>query len=578
MHNAPPLLAILVLALTLSFVFGLAARLLRLPPLVGYLVAGALVGPHTPGFAADLGFTATLAEVGVGLLLFGVGLHFRAEDLLAVWRVALPGALAQVAIGGTLGGLAGIALLGLSGPGALAFGLALSIASTAVATRALEERGRLSGEAGRLALGWLVVQDLVVVLGLVLLPALASGQGSAAAEGLGLAMLRAVGELIAFMAVMLLAGRRVLPWALKRVARTGSRELFTLAVVVAALGVAFSATILFHVSFALGAFFAGMVLGESDLGHQAAAETVPLQRVFAAIFFFSVGMLLDPANLAAAPWASAAAVLVVLVGIGGATFALLLLLRVPPATAGVVAAAMAQIGEFSFVLAELAIGQGMLPAAVRGPVLMGAFGTILLTPLTFRALAWAAQRLATQPQLSRWREAGRRPPPHAALPGLQGHAILVGYGRVGRTIAAALRRHNLPLVLVEEDRHVADRARADALPVIWGDAAREEVLNAARPRQAKLLILALPGAYEARQVMALVRAVNPAIEVAVRTHDDDEIAWLRQEGGVGLAVMGEREVALGMADFALQRLGVPASTAQATVDVLRARMPGEVAA
>ncbi|ONG53191.1 hypothetical protein BKE38_12970 [Pseudoroseomonas deserti] len=574
MHNAPPLLAILVLALTLSFVFGLAARLLRLPPLVGYLVAGALVGPHTPGFSADLGFTATLAEVGVGLLLFGVGLHFRAEDLLAVWRVALPGALAQVAIGGTLGGLAGIALLGLSGPGALAFGLALSIASTAVATRALEERGRLSGEAGRLALGWLVVQDLVVVLGLVLLPALASGSS----EGLGLSMLRAVGELVAFMAVMLLAGRRVLPWALRRVARTGSRELFTLAVVVAALGVAFSATILFHVSFALGAFFAGMVLGESDLGHQAAAETVPLQRVFAAIFFFSVGMLLDPANLAAAPWASAAAVVVVLLGIGAATFALLLLLRVPPATAAVVAAAMAQIGEFSFVLAELAIGQGMLPAEVRGPILMGAFGTILLTPLTFRAFGWTAQGLAGQPHLSRWRESGRRPAPHAALPGLQGHAILVGYGRVGSTIAAALRRHNLPLVLVEEDRHVADRARADALPVIWGDAAREEVLNAARPRQAKLLILALPGAYEARQVMALVRAVNPTIEVAVRTHDDDEIAWLRQEGGVGLAVMGEREVALGMADFAMQRLGVPASTAQATVDVLRARMPGEAAA
>ncbi|WP_160000692.1 cation:proton antiporter, partial [Roseomonas sp. 18066] len=398
MHDAPPLLAILVLALTLSFVFGLAARLLRLPPLVGYLVAGALVGPHTPGFSADLGFTATLAEVGVGLLLFGVGLHFRAEDLLAVWRVALPGALAQVAIGGTLGGLVGVALLGLSGPGALAFGLALSIASTAVATRALEERGRLSGEAGRLALGWLVVQDLVVVLGLVLLPALASGRS----EGLGLAMLRAVGELVAFMAVMLLAGRRVLPWALKRVARTGSRELFTLAVVVAALGVAFSATILFHVSFALGAFFAGMVLGESDLGHQAAAETVPLQRVFAAIFFFSVGMLLDPANLAAAPWASAAAVFVVLVGIGVATFALLLLLRVPPATAAVVAAAMAQIGEFSFVLAELAIGQGMLPAAVRGPVLMGAFGTILLTPLSFRAFGWTAQRLAAQPHLARW--------------------------------------------------------------------------------------------------------------------------------------------------------------------------------
>ncbi|MDQ1080878.1 cation:proton antiporter [Pseudoroseomonas cervicalis] len=573
MHHAPPLLALLVIALTLAFVFGTIARLLRLPPLIGYLVAGAVVGPHTPGFSADLGFTATLAEVGVGLLLFGVGLHFRAEDLLAVWRVALPGAVAQVAAAGLLGGLAGVALLGLSGAGAFAFGLALAIASTAVATRALEERGRLSGEAGRLALGWLVVQDLIVVLGLVLLPAL-SGRGQEG--GLAWAMLRAVGELVAFMALMLLAGRRVLPWALKRVARTGSRELFTLAVVVVALGVAYSATALFHVSFALGAFFAGVVLGESDLGHQAAAETVPLQRVFAAIFFFSVGMLLDPANLASAPWASAAALLVVLIGTGGATFALLLLLRVPPATAAVVGAAMAQIGEFSFVLAELAIGQGALPAEARGPILLGSFGAILLLPLTFRAFAALAPRLAASPALSRWqRGRAAAAPPHPGLPALEQHAILVGYGRVGATIAAALRRHNLPLVVVEEDRRIADAARAESLPVIWGDAAKEEVLQGARPHQARLLILALPGAWEARQVIALARAANPAIEVAVRTHDDEEVAWLRQEASVGMAVMGEREVALGMADFAMQRLGVSPSTAQATVDVLRARMPGE---
>jgi CPA2 family monovalent cation:H+ antiporter-2 len=579
--HVPPLLAILVVSLSLAFAFGLAARALRLPPLIGYLVAGAVVGPHALGFAADAGFTATLAEVGVGLLLFGVGLHFRPQDLAAVWRIALPGAVLQVAVGGLLGGLLGHALLGLSVGGACVFGLSLAIASTAVATRALEERGRLAGEAGRLALGWLVVQDLIVVLGLVLLPAASGGAGGGGAGGggggdLGLALLQALAELAAFVGIMLLAGRRFLPWALRLVARTGSRELFTLAVVVAALGIALSAAALFHVSFALGAFFAGVVLGESDLGHQAAAETVPLQRVFAAIFFFSVGTLMDAGSVAAAPVTAVAAIAVVLLGTGLATFLLLLALRVPPATAAVVAPALAQIGEFSFVLVELGIGSGILPDAARGPVLLGSFSAILLTPVSFRVSALLAGRLEECRALGRWQRSrnaqGQVPP----VPGLRDHAILVGYGRVGHTIAAALLRHGLPLVVIEGDRHIADALRqAATLPVIWGDAAREEVLAAANPAAARLLILALPGAWEARRVMALARAANPAIGIAVRTHDDGEIAWLREVAGVDLAVMGEREVALGMADFAMQRLGVSAATAQATVDSLRARMPGE---
>ncbi|HWL79367.1 MAG TPA: cation:proton antiporter [Roseomonas sp.] len=574
MHAAPSLLAVLVIALSLAFVCGLAARMLRLPPLLGYLVAGALIGPHTPGFSTDHGFTATLAEVGVGLLLFGVGLHFRAQDLLAVWRVAVPGAVLQVALAGALGAAVAVLLLGVGLGGAFAFGLALAIASTAVATRALEERGRLSGEAGRIALGWLVMQDLIVVLGLVLLPA-ASGR---ATEGLGLAMLRAVAELAAFMALMLLAGRRVLPWALRHVAGTGSRELFTLAVVVAALGVALASTAMFHVSFALGAFFAGMVLGESDIGHQAAAETVPLQRVFAAIFFFSVGMLLDPGALAEAPLASAAALAVVLLGTGGITFLLLLALGVQPASAAIVGAAFAQVGEFSFVLTELAVGQGILPQAARGPVLLASFGSILLTPLSFRAFAALLPRLEANRMLRRWQGGRRRPPRHPALPGLREHVILVGYGRVGSTIAEALRRHGLPLVVVEENRRLAERLVKEGIHVVWGNAAQEEVLSAARPRQARLLVLALPGAWEARRIMELARQANPAIEVAVRTHADSEIAWLRAEGGVGMAVMGEREVALSMADFALQRLGVPLEDAQSTVTLLRAAMPGEAAA
>ncbi|HYF07422.1 MAG TPA: cation:proton antiporter, partial [Acetobacteraceae bacterium] len=369
MQHVPPMLATLVVALALALVFGLAARAMRLPPLFGYLVAGVVVSPHTPGFVADAAFTSAMAELGVALLLFGVGLHFQPRDLIAVWRVALPGAVAQVAIGTLLGAGVGTVLLGLALGPALVFGLALAIASTAVATRLLEERGQLGGPAGRIALGWLVVQDLIVVLALVLVPVAAgAGDGGHLARALGIAVL----ELAAFMALIFLVGRRALPWALTRVARNGSRELFTLAVVVTAIGVAYGASVIFHVSFALGAFFAGVLLGESDLGHQAAAESTGLQRVFVAIFFVSVGMMLDPLALLAAPGAALAALLTVLVGTGGATLVLLLLLRVPCATAATVAAALGQIGEFSFLLLAYAVGQGILPAEASGPILAAA--------------------------------------------------------------------------------------------------------------------------------------------------------------------------------------------------------------
>ena len=569
MEHAPPFLTSLVIGLAAAFAFGLAARALRFPPLVGYLVAGVAIGPHTPGMTIDGEFTRTMAEVGVGLLLFGVGLHFQPRDLLAVWRVAVPGAMAQVAIGTLLGAALGMTLPGLGFGPALVFGLALAIASTAVATRALEERGHLSGEAARIALGWLVLQDLLVVLGLVLVPAAAGGQES----GLAGAVLLALVKLATFAGIMLVVGRRVLPWALRQVARSGSRELFTLAVVVVALGVAFEASSLFGVSFALGAFFAGAILGESDLGHQAAAETLPLQRIFAAIFFVSVGMLLDPFRVLDAPVTSALALLVVLVGTGGATFALLVALRVAPAIAAVVAAALAQVGEFSFVLMELAIGQGILPESLRGPILMGSFGAILLMPLTFRALSALAVRLP-----------GRAPPAEdgrsrllAQLPRMEGHAILVGYGRVGVLVAAALRRHHLPLIVVEDDRHRSEVLGRQAVPVLWGNATQAEMLEAAHVSRARLLIVTLPLAWEARRVVELARAANPDIEVAVRAHHDAEVEWLNAQDSTGLAVMGEREVALGIADFAMQRMGVAASTAQATVDVLRERRVADAA-
>jgi CPA2 family monovalent cation:H+ antiporter-2 len=569
MEHAPDFLASLVFGLAFAFAFGLAARMLHMPPLVGYLVAGVAIGPNTPGVTIDGEFTRTMAEVGVGLLLFGVGLHFRPQDLLAVWRVAVPGATAQVAVGTLLGAALGMALPGLGFGAALVFGLALAIASTAVATRALEERGQLSGQAGRIALGWLVLQDLLVVLGLVLLPA-ASGTHEG---GIGGAVLLAVVKLGAFAALMLVVGRRVLPWALTQVARSGSRELFTLAVVVVALGVAFGASSLFGVSFALGAFFAGVVLGESDLGHQAAAETLPLQRIFAAIFFVSVGMLLNPLTVLDAPLTSVLALFVVLLGTGGASFVLLVALRVPAATAATVAASLAQIGEFSFVLMQLAIGQGLLPEALRGPILLGSFGAILLMPLTFRALTTLAARMPDRSHRAREGAALFA----EGLPQLENHAILVGYGRVGVLVAAALRRHNLPFIVVEDDRHRVELLHGQGVPVLWGNGTQPEMLEAAQAARARLLIVTLPLAFEARRVVELVRAANPGIAVTVRAHQDAEVDWLRDQDSSGLAVMGEREVALGIADFAMQRMGVAAATAQGTIDVLRKRRVADAA-
>ncbi|MGK7867552.1 cation:proton antiporter [Falsiroseomonas sp. E2-1-a20] len=559
------MLATIVACILLAFIMGSGARLLRLPALIGYIAAGMLIGPWLPGAVAERGMVSAMAEIGVALLLFSIGLHFRAKDLLAVWRVAVPGAVAQIAVALLVGAAVGHALLGLAPVPALAFGLALAISSTAVATKSLEERGKLGGAAGRLALGWLVMQDLVVVFALVLLPALA-GQGE---DSLALELGKAALSLVAFVLLMVLVGRRVLPWALKLVARGGSRELFTLAVLAAALGVAALASSLFGVSFALGAFFAGVLLGESDVGHQAAAEATPLTRIFSAIFFVSVGLLLDLSQVSGQPVASLAATVSVMLAIGGSVLVLLLLMGTPPRVALLVAAGLSQIGEFSFLLTEVSIRQGLLPESVRGPVLMAAIGSIIATPLLLKA----AEALA--PHFER-RMAHRTPKPRPATPPaprpvLADHAIVVGAGRVGATIIGALRRHHLPLIVVEEDRAGAERLIAEGIPAIWGDASRPEVLHAAAPERARILILALPGALEAREVLRLARQYNPAILTVVRSHTETEAIWLEGEAGVGLVMMGEREIALGMADYAMQRLGIAASTAQATVDVLRRR-------
>ncbi len=411
------------------------------------------------------------------------------------------------------------------------------------------------------------MQDLIVVVALVLLPTVAGGGGT---EGLGMRLAEAAGELVAFLLAMALGGRVLLPRLLAMVAATGSRELFTLAVIATALGTAFGASALFGVSPALGAFFAGVLLGESPLGHQAAAETVPLQRVFVALFFVSVGMLVEPEAMLAMPFASAMTLVAVMLGTGGAILGLLVLLRVPVPAAASAAGAMTQIGEFSFLLGAIAIGAGILPNEVRGPILVAATLTILATPLTQALADRLAVAIEGTRRMRAWlvRRGGARLS-HLPPEGLEGHAILVGHGRVGRVVAAALRRHGLPHVVIETDHQAAEALRAAGVPVVWGDATRPEVLKAARPEAARLIVLGMPDASGCRRVMEMARAANPAIIAAARAHDEEEAAFLEREQGVGLVVMGEREIALGMADYAMARLGVPPGDAARTVEELR---------
>ena len=566
---APTLLATVVFSLAAAYVLGMAARALRLPPLVGYLLAGVVIGPFTPGVFADTHLVGELADIGVALLLFGVGLHFSVQDLLSVWRIAVPGALLQVAGTSGIGFAVGRWMLGWSPGAALLLGLALAISSTAVATRTLEGSGRLDGGAGRLALGWLVVQDLIVILILVLLSEAVEGGAILDVGGLAAMLGRTALELAGFVVVVLLAGRRVIPWLLALTARLGSRELFTLAVILVALGVAYGSAQLFGVSLALGAFFAGVLLAESDLSHQAAAESLPVQQLFTILFFVSVGLLIDPSVIWHAPVVVVAVVAAILIGIGGVTLLVLLLLRVPPSVAATVAGAMAQIGEFSFFLTGVATEDKAMPAEARSLVLTGALLAIVANPFVFRVIQHAGTWLERRHVLNRWSEGGGRRIARGAAPTrLSGHALVIGRGRVGGVVVAALQRHGVPLVVIEQDRRTAERARAEGLHVVYGDATRPEVIAAAHPERAKMLIVAIPDRFLARRAIELARHANKHIDVVVRTHSDDEAAWL-DDKQVGLVVMSERETAIGIAEYALHRFAVPGDDILATLDSLR---------
>ncbi|HEY1252260.1 MAG TPA: YbaL family putative K(+) efflux transporter [Thermoanaerobaculia bacterium] len=561
--------------LGLAFVLGYLAARLKLPPLVGYLLAGVAVGPFSPGYVADANLAGQLAEIGVILLMFGVGLHFSFPDLLAVKAIALPGAAVQIAVASALGAVLA-RIWGWSWGAGLVFGLSLSVASTVVLLRALEEKGLLDSSDGRIAVGWLIVEDLAMVIALVLLPAIAGPlTGGAQAAGAG-SLVRSVavtlGEVAVFVAIMHVVGRRAVPWLLARVARFGSRELFTLGILAIALGIAVGAHALFGVSYALGAFFAGVVISESDLSHRVASDALPLQDAFAVLFFVSVGMLLDPKVLVQHPFQVLLVLLIILVGKSLAAFAIVLLFRYPIRTALTISASLAQIGEFSFILASLGISLKLLPVEARDLILAGAIVSITLNPFVFNLVDPIGRWLAGRPGafLRRWLEksGGVRVETASKAPPLSGHAIIVGYGRVGGTIGDALERARVPFVVVDQDRGTVEAVRGNGVVAVFGDAARPGILEHASPATARLLVIASPNPFEARQIIEITRAENPGIDIVVRTHSAAEQSHLLGLK-VGRAYIGERELALSMARYALKSLGRAEDDAEAIVDTMR---------
>ena len=581
MPHGSVLITTIVVGLVLAFALGFLAHRLRLPPLVGYLLAGVFVGPFTPGFVADTNLAGQLAEIGVILLMFGVGLHFSIRDLMAVRWIAVPGALAQMVV--AVAACVGLAALWGWKPGAgVLLGLALSVASTVVLLRVLEERNALDHRHGRIAVGWLIVQDLAMVMALVLLPALADRLGGNArgltghiGGSLGAALAVTLGKLALFAGLVLAVGAKVVPWLLAQAARTGSRELFTLSVLASALGIAYGSAELFGVSFALGAFFAGVVLSESDLSHQAAADSLPLQDAFAVLFFVSVGMLFDPSILIQQPLRVLAVLSVIVLVKSLAAIAVLLLFRQPLAASLTVTAGLAQIGEFSFILAGLGIALDLLPPEGRDLILAGALLSITLnTPLfamSDRIAAWLQDRPTLVARLERPRDKDRSLsslPATSERDGPRDHAIIVGYGRVGGTIGRALDAWDLPYVIVERDWRRVEELRAGGLPAIYGDASAPGILSAAGADRARLLIVAAPDGYQARRILEIAREANPDIDTVVRTHSEAELEHL-EKNGVGLAVLAERELALGMMGYSLRSLGLSEGEARLFVQSSR---------
>ena len=551
MPHVPPLVSTIAIGLVLAFAFGVLAQRFKLPPLIGYLVAGIVIGPFTPGFVADQNIANQLAEVGVILLMFGVGLHFSLEDLLSVRGIAVPGALAQGLVAIPLG----IGLgwwLGWSTGAGLIFGVALSVASTVVLLRLLQERRLFETERGRITVGWLIVQDIAMVLVLLLLPGLASllhGTGPAPdAAVIAGAVAVMLGKFAVFIAVMLLVGKKLIPAILHYVAHTGSRELFRLAVLSIALGVAYAAAELFGVSLALGAFFAGMMLSESRLSQQAATESLPLRDAFAVLFFVSVGMLFNPKIVVGAPLALLATVFIIVIAKSIAAYVVTSLSGRSRAGAIMISASLAQIGEFSFILANLGLSLGILPEEGRDLILAGAISTIILNPLLFAAFdLYAARRetVAAEAAPAAEQATPMREPVHPTS--LKDHVVLIGHGRVGSFISSVLRERNIPFFVIEDNEDEVAALKADGIQALAGNAADPALIPAANLGEARCLLVAIPDAFEGGQVVQQAHAINPKLPIIARAHSEEEIGHLKRHGA-SLVVMGEHEIAKAMLD------------------------------
>ena len=532
---------------------GFLAEKIKVPALVGYLVAGIVIGPANPG-----------SDIGIMLLMFGVGLHFSPSELFSVKRVAVPGALIQMAVTTSVG--AGIAWFwGWGLAPSLIFGLCLACASTVVLLKSLEVRGELDSMGGRIAVGWLVVQDLVTVLALVLLPPFAAIIGgtktTTAAVSTGAASLwLTVGHTLllvgAFVALMFVVGKRVLPWLLWQVAKTGSRELFTLAVVTTAIGIALGATAFFNVSFALGAFVAGTVMRESEFSHRAAEETLPLRDAFSVLFFVSIGMMVDPAIFLDQPGRILVVLMVVMFVNFASAVAIVIVNRYPLSTALSIGASLGQIGEFSIILAGLALGLGIIQSEVMNLVLAAVLLSIAFNTLLFKAVEparrWVLSRSAVARRLD------QRQDPTAALPlstdrkYLEGQLVLVGYGRVGKRIGQALVERSIPYVIVEQSRERVEALREEGFAAVSGDPGDPGVLIQAHIAKASMLVIATPDTVHVRQMVETARLLNPSIEVIVRTHSEDESELLAADG-FGKIFFGEEELAKGMVRHIVDR-------------------------
>ena len=550
-HNTP-LISTIVVALALAWAFGALAHRLKAPPLVGYLLAGIAIGPFTPGFVADQGLANELSEIGVILLMFGVGLHFSLDDLLSVKAIAIPGAVVQIAFATALGMSFAWWLDWPIGAG-IVFGLALSVASTVVLLRAMQERRLIETERGRIAVGWLIVEDLAMVLALVLLPALApvfKGEG-ASLSALAWPIVITLGKVAAFVAVMLIVGKRVIPWVLHAMAHTGSRELFRLSVLVIALGAAYWSAALFGVSFALGAFFAGMILSESELSQRAAQETLPLRDAFAVLFFAAVGMLFNPTIVVTAPLALIVTVVIIVIGKSLAAFVIVRLFGHSNSTALTISASLAQIGEFSFILASLGVSLALLPKEGSDLILAGAIFSILINPLLFAGLDWflAKPKAVTAGAQPATETASREPIPATRL---SDHVVLVGHGRVGSVISPGLIETKTPLLIIENDSAAVDKLKAQGIETISGNACDPDVIAAANLAAARGLLVSVPDAFEGGQIVEQARRISPQLRILARSHSEEETQHLMRHGAT-LVVMGEHEIGKAMlADVAAQ--------------------------